>query len=170
MFIINPLSQHVSGIIMSRTVTFTVHTACAPAPHNHRHHYQCRTPYAAVHTLVLLMMGIVMPETCWNKSLIINIRLVASCWFFSLHPTLSKHQTEGPRLLELDVVSLLDFAEVSNDCIAFNFLVKISWVSGWLALQSSRTVGAVYPSTQNNLPADLTLQEDLCEKPECREC
>ena len=25
---------------------------------------QCRTPYAAVHTLVLLMMGITMPETC----------------------------------------------------------------------------------------------------------
>ena len=35
-----------------------------PAPHNHSHHYQCRTPYAAVHTLVLLMMGIMMPETC----------------------------------------------------------------------------------------------------------
>ena len=46
------------------TVTFTVHTACVPAPHNHSHHYQCRTPYAAVHTLVLLMMGIIMPETC----------------------------------------------------------------------------------------------------------
>jgi len=25
---------------------------------------QCRTTYAAVHTIVLLMMGIVMPETC----------------------------------------------------------------------------------------------------------
>jgi len=25
---------------------------------------QCRTPYAAVHTVVLLMMGIMMPETC----------------------------------------------------------------------------------------------------------
>ena len=71
----------------SRTVTFTVHTACVPAPHNHSHHYQCRTPYAAVHTLVVLMMGIMMPETCWDKSLIINIRLVASCWFLSLHPT-----------------------------------------------------------------------------------
>jgi len=47
---------------------------------------QCRTPYAAVHTLVLLMMGIMMPKTCCDKSLIINIRLVASCWFLSLHP------------------------------------------------------------------------------------
>ena len=61
---------------LSRTVTFTVLTACVPAPHNHSHHNQCRTPYAAVHTLVLLMMGIMMPEACWVKSLIINIRLV----------------------------------------------------------------------------------------------
>jgi hypothetical protein len=36
------------------------------------------------HTLVLLTMGIMMPETCWDKSLIINIRLVASCWSLSL--------------------------------------------------------------------------------------
>ena len=34
---------------------------------NHSHHNRCRTPYAAVHTLVLLMMGIMMPETCWDK-------------------------------------------------------------------------------------------------------
>ena len=67
----------------SWTVTFTVHTPRVPAPHNHSHHYQCRTPYGAVHTLVLLMMGIMMPETCWDKSLMINIRLVASCWFLS---------------------------------------------------------------------------------------
>ena len=67
-----------------RTVTFTVHTVCVPAPHNHRHHNQCRTPYAAVHNLVFLMMDIMMPETCWDNSLIIDIRLVASCWFLSL--------------------------------------------------------------------------------------
>jgi hypothetical protein len=36
-------------------------------------------------------MGIMMPETCWDKSLIINIRLVASCWFLSLHPTFMMH-------------------------------------------------------------------------------
>jgi len=42
-------------------------TGCAgcgvelPAPHNHN---QCRTPYAVIHGLVLLMMGIMMPETC----------------------------------------------------------------------------------------------------------
>ena len=74
-----------------RTVTFTVHTARVPAPHNHSQHQQCRISYAAVHTLVLLMMGIMMPETCWDRSLIINIRLVASCWFLSLHPTFMMH-------------------------------------------------------------------------------
>jgi len=64
------------------------HTACDPAPHNHNQHNQCRTPYAVVRGLVLLMMGIMMPETCWDRSLIIKIRLVASCWFLSLHPTM----------------------------------------------------------------------------------
>ena len=72
--------------LFSNSNFHTVHTAHVPAPHNHSQHNQCRTPYAAVHTLVLLMMGIMMPKTCWDKSLIINIRLVASCWFLSLHP------------------------------------------------------------------------------------
>ena len=36
--------------------------------------------------LVLLMMGIMMPETCWDRSLIMIIGLIASCWFISLHP------------------------------------------------------------------------------------
>ena len=40
---------------------------------------------------VPLMMGIMMPETCWDISLVINIRLVASCWFLSLHPTFMMH-------------------------------------------------------------------------------
>ena len=42
----------------------TVHTAYDPVPHNHSQHNQCRTPYAVIHGLVLLMMGIMMPETC----------------------------------------------------------------------------------------------------------
>jgi len=44
---------------------------------------QCRTPYSVVQSLLLLKMGIVMPETCWDRSLIINIRLVVS--LFILH-------------------------------------------------------------------------------------
>ena len=71
--------------------------ARVPAPHNHSHHNQCGTPDAAVHTLVLLMMGTVMPETCWDRSLIINTRLVTSCWFLSLHP---KFMTHGHKSLK----------------------------------------------------------------------
>jgi hypothetical protein len=52
-----------------------------PAPHHHDQHNQCWIPYEAVHSLVLLMMGIIVPETCWDKRSIINICLVAPCWF-----------------------------------------------------------------------------------------
>ena len=95
-------------------VTFTVHTARVPAPHNHSHHNQCRTPCAAVHTLVLQTMGIMMPETCWDKSLIINIRLVASCWFHSLH-------------------RLFPHAFISND---LNLLVTVLVLNGVCLLQT----------------------------------
>jgi len=61
----------------------TVHTAHDLAPHNHSQHNQCRTPYVVVHALILLMMGIMVPETCWDRHLTINISLVASCWFRS---------------------------------------------------------------------------------------
>ena len=81
-------------------VNFTVHTARVPAPHNHSHHNQCRTPYAAVHTLVLLMMVIMMPETCWDKSLIIKIRLVAPCLPLSLHPTFMMHGHKSLNFLD----------------------------------------------------------------------
>ena len=63
--------------------TTQLHTTTA----NHNQHNQCRTPYAVVHSLVLLMMGIMMPETCWDRSLIINIGLVVTYWFISLHHT-----------------------------------------------------------------------------------
>ena len=115
MFIIKLLSQHVSGIIMPiirRTKVCTAaygvlvvmaevvwswdtscvhcesywsnsswHSSTQPQPSQPEHHTR------QWHSLVLLMMGIMMPETCWDKSLIINIRLVTSCWFLSLHPT-----------------------------------------------------------------------------------
>ena len=57
----------------------TVHTARVPAAHN-----QCRTPHAVVHGLGLLMMGKMMPETCWDRRGIINIKLVTSFSIFSL--------------------------------------------------------------------------------------
>ena len=97
-----------------RTVPFTVHTARIPAPHNHSHHNQCRTPYAAVHTLVLLMIGIMMPETCRDKSLIINIRLVASRWFLCLHPT--------PVCLRTELEHHQDVHEFGKELIKFSVI------------------------------------------------
>ena len=52
------------GYRLSNSNLNTVHTAYDPAPHNHSQHNQCRTPYAVIHGLVLLMMGIMMPDTC----------------------------------------------------------------------------------------------------------
>jgi len=76
----------------------TVHTAYDPSPHNHNQHSQCRTPYTVIHGPVLLMMGIMVPETCWDRSLIINIGLVASCWFISLHPTFHDARSQEPKI------------------------------------------------------------------------
>ena len=98
--------QAVCTVKVTVRLTFIVHTACIPDPHSHSHHYQCRTPYAAVHTIVLLMMGIMMPQTCWDKSLIINIRLVASCWFLSLHPTFMMHGHKSLKLYMFQTVPL----------------------------------------------------------------
>ena len=59
---------------------------CLPQGH-YSFHILCfplltgRTPHAVGHRLILLMMGIMLPETCWNRSLIINIEFVACCWF-----------------------------------------------------------------------------------------
>ena len=84
--------QRVSGIIMPIvrrkrlcTTTYVVqHTACVQAPHDHGQNSQCWTPNEEVHILVLLTMGIMMLETCWDRRMTINFRLVASCWFLSL--------------------------------------------------------------------------------------
>jgi len=67
----------------------TVHTAHSAPPHNHSQPQPAQTVQNTIcgsTGLVLLMMGIMMPETCWDRSLIINIGLIASCWFLSLHP------------------------------------------------------------------------------------
>jgi len=74
--------------VLPHTVFCTGCAGCGDVElgHNHSQHNQHRTPYAVVHGLVLLMMGMMMPETCWDRSLIIKIWSVASCWFLSLHP------------------------------------------------------------------------------------
>ena len=97
MFIIKFLPQHVSSIIMPiirRTRPCTTAYGVLHCTRNSNYVYyalphnktlqlshlkffplllQCRTPHAVVHGLVLLMMGIMMPETCWDRSLIITI-------------------------------------------------------------------------------------------------
>jgi len=63
----------------------TVHTACVPAPYDHSKHNQA-SPHALLNSLVLLTMGIMMPETCWelinqeNKNQIV----VTSSWVYYL--------------------------------------------------------------------------------------
>jgi len=88
MFIFNNLSTCEGYCSSSRTLTFTVLTPYKAAPHNH---YQPHPAETAQHNicsnirLVLLKMGIMMPETCWE--IVKNKHLtVASCWFsLSLH-------------------------------------------------------------------------------------
>ena len=94
MFIIRLLSQHVSGIIMP-VIRRTYHqenifrASLCPSKFistfspNNRHNDAWKM---FSWWWVLLIIGIMMPETCWDKSLIINIRVVASCWFLSLEP------------------------------------------------------------------------------------
>jgi len=62
----------------------TVHTAHDVAPQDHSQRqptHPGRTPHAVGYGLILVMMGIMMSETCWDRCLIINIELFASCWF-----------------------------------------------------------------------------------------
>ena len=103
--ICNPLERQV----LCDNNLHTVHTAHGPTPHNHSQHNQCRTPYAVLHSLVLLKMGIMMPETCWDRCLIINTRLVASCWFLSLHTTFMMH---GHKRLKLYYVPCITMPKV----------------------------------------------------------
>ena len=82
------------------SVTFTVLTPHKAAPHNR---YQPHPAEPAQHTtcsntrLVLLKMGIVMPETCWES--VDNKHLtVASCWYsLSLHNQLTVFWSLGFR-------------------------------------------------------------------------
>jgi len=117
-----------------------VHTACDPAPHNHNQHNQCRTPYAVIHGLVLLMMGMMMPETCWDRSLIINIRLVASCWFLCLHPRITKYY-----------ILVLQFKN-SVIKISLKIEVKRSGISNIMHhLQNPKEKNEVFNSKENSI-------------------
>ena len=86
MFIIKLLSQHVSGIIMPIVRRTRVCTAAYGVLHWWWWLWLCGAGTQAVCAVKVTVRLESMPETCWDKSLIINIRLVASCWFLSLHP------------------------------------------------------------------------------------
>ena len=106
------------------------------APHNR---YQPHPAEPAQHTtcsnirLVLLKMGIMMPETCWES--IDNKHLtVASSWFsLSLHNLLTMH---GHRNLKLFWWSSYIRLPVVNICtVCFNiqalFILSTQCVCGW---------------------------------------
>ena len=90
----NFLSQHVSGNIMPiigrirpncRTVNFTQCTQLTTQLHmttaNHSLHTPGRTAHAVGHGLILLMMGITMPETCWDRKFDNKHRISCVFWF-----------------------------------------------------------------------------------------
>ena len=61
---LNPVCPLLLLFYFSNRNLHTVHTAYDPAAHNHSQHNQCRTTYAVIHGLVILMMDIMMLETC----------------------------------------------------------------------------------------------------------
>ena len=120
----------VSARVPSHSVfTLPFDTDHDPAPHNHSQHNECRTPYAVIHGLVLLMMDKMMPETCWDRCLIINIGLDASCWFLSLYPTFIMH---GHKNLKVKIICYRieiwkrDFTIVKQRSSLWNFPLGIN--------------------------------------------
>jgi len=99
------------------------------APHNHSQHNQCRTPYAEIHGLDLLMMGIMMPETCWDRSLIINIGLIASCWFISLNSTFHDARSQEPKTCKgKQLYQGISVLTILSDTYKYlNYMVRPLW-------------------------------------------
>ena len=94
MFILIRLTQHVSGIIMPIIRRTGCVNNCMCSVHCVKAHSSCPnfarlqpTQPGILHMQlftqpVLLMMGIMMPETCWVNLMRINIYTMASSWFF----------------------------------------------------------------------------------------
>ena len=70
-----------------------------------------------------------MPETCWDKSLIINIRLVASCWFLSLHPM---------KVWGHPMTCLCRWRREEGDTVPDLSRELSAWRGGWLTQRSDR--------------------------------
>jgi len=115
MFIIKLSIQHVSGIIMpiitrirlcptacgvlpecveSNRNFYTVHTAHDAAPQDHSQPqptHPGRTLHAVRHGPILLMMGIMMPETCWDRKFDNKRRISCILLVPSLHLIFTMH-------------------------------------------------------------------------------
>ena len=100
----NSLSQNVSVIIMPiiRRIR-PCPTACDAAPQDHSQPqptHPGRTPHAVRHGLILLMMGIMMPETCWDREFNNKHRISCILLVPSLHLMFTKH---GHKNLKLSI-------------------------------------------------------------------
>jgi hypothetical protein len=83
----------------------TVHTTGSQALPDHSRQYQRCTSYAAVHYIVLLTMGILMAETCWDKGRWMNFLCVASSWTSTV-PSFTMHCHMNVTVLKWSSVSL----------------------------------------------------------------
>jgi len=89
--------------------------------------------------LTALMIGIMMPETCWDRSLIINSWLVGSCWFLCLHDA----RSQEPR-------TIINFYIVASSCILISrhdhvlYLVLSAFTSNPVSLLVT-TKASVFP-------------------------
>jgi hypothetical protein len=122
-------SQHVSGIIMPRRTRTRlvitscedawlcwlwlcgsfpkVHTAYTTAPHDHSQHKQASSHEVLTRLVfILLMMGTMMPETCWDWFNSINVHLIIVTSVGSIIHLLTVHLT-----LNISVLNECDIAE-----------------------------------------------------------
>jgi len=84
------------------------------------------------------MMGVMMPKTCWDRSLIINSRLVTSCWFISRHPTFHDARSQEPKTLKLKSLSTCILTMEPRDQLV------------WVGFKPSSTWDLTGPEPLNN--------------------
>jgi len=77
----------------------TVHTAHDAAPQDHSQPtHPGRTPHAVGHGLILLMMGIMIPETCWDRKFDNKHRISCILLVLSLHLIFTMHGRKNLQL------------------------------------------------------------------------
>ena len=72
-----------------------------------------------------------MPETCWDKSLIINIRLIASCWFLSLHPTTTVFRWDSKQpahMCSVCVTWIVTSVHICAACVSLELSLQCTYV------------------------------------------